>query len=65
MQTLPGYQFDVVSNQGTFINDSIGEVKDSAVLGIFLAVMIIWAHRTNIGRLMRGEESKFSFKKKK
>ena len=34
-------------------------------LGIFLAVMIIWAHRANIGRLMRGEESKFSFKKKK
>jgi glycerol-3-phosphate acyltransferase PlsY len=34
-------------------------------LGVFLAVMIIWAHRANIGRLMRGEESKFSFKKKK
>ena len=25
----------------------------------------IWAHRSNIGRLMRGEESKFSLKKKK
>ena len=32
-------------------------------LGIVLAVMIIWAHRTNIGRLMRGEESKFVLKK--
>jgi len=38
---------------------------DLMPLGIFLAVMIIWAHRANIGRLMRGEESKFSFKKKK
>ena len=32
-------------------------------LGIVLAVMIIWAHRTNIGRLLRGEESKFVLKK--
>ena len=32
-------------------------------LGTVLAVMIIWAHRSNIGRLMRGEESKFVLKK--
>jgi glycerol-3-phosphate acyltransferase PlsY len=32
-------------------------------LGLVLAVMIIWAHRSNIGRLMRGEESKFVLKK--
>lgn len=41
-KALPGYQFDVVSNQGTFINESIGEVKDSAVLGIFLAVIVLY-----------------------
>lgn len=41
-KALPGYHFDVVSNQGTFINDSIGEVKDSAVLGIFLAVIVLY-----------------------
>lgn len=41
-KALPGYQFDVISNQGTFINDSIGEVKDSAVLGIFLAVIVLY-----------------------
>ena len=34
-------------------------------LGVVLAAMIIWAHRSNIGRLIRGEESKFSLKKKK
>ena len=33
-------------------------------LGTVIAVMIIWAHRSNIGRLMRGEESKFTIKKK-
>ena len=32
-------------------------------LGVVLAVMIIWAHRSNIGRLMRGEESRFVLKK--
>ena len=41
-KALPGYQFDIVSNQGTFINDSIGEVKDSAVLGVLLAVIVIY-----------------------
>jgi len=32
-------------------------------LGVVLAAMIIWAHRSNIGRLLRGEESKFVLKK--
>lgn len=41
-KALPGYRFDIVSNQGTFINNSIGEVKDSAVLGIILAVIILY-----------------------
>ena len=41
-KALPGYSFDIVSNQGTFINNSIGEVKDSAVLGIVLAVIILY-----------------------
>ncbi len=41
-KALPGYKFDVVSNQGTFINSAIGEVKDSAVLGILLAVIVLY-----------------------
>ncbi|WP_446425255.1 glycerol-3-phosphate 1-O-acyltransferase PlsY [Mailhella sp.] len=32
-------------------------------LGVVLAVMIIWAHRANIKRLLRGEESRFVLKK--
>ena len=41
-KALPGYHFEVVSNQGTFINESIGEVKDSAILGVILAVIILY-----------------------
>lgn len=41
-KALPGYQFDIVSNQGTFINSSIGEVKESAILGILLAVIVLY-----------------------
>lgn len=41
-KALPGYHFDVISNQGTFINESIGEVKDSAVLGVLLAVVVLY-----------------------
>lgn len=32
-QALPGYRFQVITNQGTFIKNAIGEVKSSAVLG--------------------------------
>lgn len=41
-KALPGYHFDIVSNQGTFINESIGEVKDSAVLGVILAIIVLY-----------------------
>lgn len=33
------------------------------VLSIFVAAFLIWTHRKNIGRLMKGNENKFSFKK--
>ncbi len=32
---------------------------------ILIGVIVIWMHRTNIKRLFNGQESKFSFKKKK
>ncbi|MBQ6394962.1 MAG: glycerol-3-phosphate 1-O-acyltransferase PlsY [Atopobiaceae bacterium] len=38
----------------------------SPALMVFLVIgpcLVIWAHRANIGRLIRGEESKFAFKK--
>jgi HAE1 family hydrophobic/amphiphilic exporter-1 len=48
-QALPGYKFQVISNQGTFINQAIGEVKNSAVLGLALAVLILFVFLRRIG----------------
>jgi HAE1 family hydrophobic/amphiphilic exporter-1 len=41
-RALPGYQLTTVTNQGTFISNAIGEVKDTALLGIILAVFILF-----------------------
>lgn len=41
-KSMPGYEFHVISDQGEFIGASIGEVKDSAVLGILLAVVVLY-----------------------
>lgn len=49
VKALPGYQFSVVSNQGTFIKSAIGEVKDSAIMGILLAIVILYLFLRRIG----------------
>ena len=36
-----------------------------ALCSILLAVLIVWCHRANLGRISRGEESKLSFKSKR
>lgn len=41
-RSLPGYEFHIINNQGEFIGNSINEVKDSAMLGILLAVIILY-----------------------
>lgn len=41
-KSLPGYNFHIVSNQGDFISSSIQEVKDSALMGILLAVIVLY-----------------------
>lgn len=41
-KSMPGYEFHIVSNQGDFIGASIGEVKDSAVMGILLAMIVLY-----------------------
>lgn len=33
-------------------------------IGCVMAVIMLYAHRSNIGRIIRGEENKLSFKKK-
>lgn len=41
-KSMPGYEFNVISNQGDFIGASIGEVKDSAVMGVLLAMIVLY-----------------------
>lgn len=48
-QALPGYHFKVITNQGTFINNAIGEVKESAVLGILLAILVLFVFLRRFG----------------
>ena len=48
-KALPGYHLKVVSNQGTFINNAIKEVKDTALMGILLAVVVLFVFLRRIG----------------
>lgn len=48
-KALPGYQLTVISNQGTFISDAINEVKNTLLLGVALAVFIIFLFLRRIG----------------
>ena len=48
-QALPGYKFSVISNQGTFIKNAINEVKNSAVLGMLLAVIVLFVFLRRVG----------------
>ncbi len=48
-KALPGYQLTLVSNQGSFIRDAISEVKDSALMGIVLAVVVLFFFLRRIG----------------
>lgn len=48
-RTMPGYHLTVVSDQGAYISAAIGEVKHSALLGIVLAVLIIFLFLRRVG----------------
>ena len=41
-KALPGYSFTVVKNQGTFISNAVNEVRQSALIGIILAVVVLF-----------------------
>ena len=34
------------------------------VMGIFIGALVVWKHRGNLKRILKGEESKFSFHRK-
>jgi len=48
-KALPGYQLTVVNNQGKFINNAIKEVENSALIGILLAVFVLFLFLRRIG----------------
>jgi HAE1 family hydrophobic/amphiphilic exporter-1 len=48
-KALPGYEFIRVQDQGAYINDAIGEVKNTLILGILLAVFILYVFLRRIG----------------
>ncbi|WP_430816684.1 efflux RND transporter permease subunit [Carboxylicivirga sp. RSCT41] len=48
-QRLPGYKLQVVNNQGAFIQSAIGEVQESALYGIILAVFVLFIFLRRFG----------------
>jgi hydrophobic/amphiphilic exporter-1 (mainly G- bacteria), HAE1 family len=41
-KALPGYEFIAVQNQGQFIQSSINEVEETALIGIIIAVFVLF-----------------------
>jgi HAE1 family hydrophobic/amphiphilic exporter-1 len=48
-KALPGYEFIRVQDQGAYINNAIGEVKNTLLIGILLAVFILYIFLRRIG----------------
>ena len=48
-KALPGYEFIRVQDQGSYIHSSIGEVKNTLIVGILLAVFILYIFLRRIG----------------
>ncbi len=48
-KALPGYKLQTVTNQGSFINDAINEVQESALFGIVLAVFVLFLFLRRFG----------------
>ncbi|TAL63563.1 MAG: efflux RND transporter permease subunit, partial [Bacteroidetes bacterium] len=48
-KALPGYQFIRVQDQGAYIHNAIGEVQNTLIIGILLAVFILYVFLRRIG----------------
>jgi len=48
-RALPGYEFIKVTDQGTYINNVIGEVKNTLIIGILLAIFVLYVFLRRIG----------------
>ncbi len=48
-KALPGYELTVIQNQGAFIKTAVNEVKQTALIGIILAVLVIYVFLRRLG----------------
>ena len=48
-KALPGYELTIIQNQGEFISQAIDEVKQTALIGILLAVIILFVFLRRAG----------------
>ena len=48
-RALPGYSLQQVTNQGKFISNAISEVQNTALLGILLAVVVLFLFLRRLG----------------
>jgi len=51
-KALPGYKLKVISNQGDFINNSINEVEQTALIGMALAIFVVFLFLRRAGTTM-------------
>jgi HAE1 family hydrophobic/amphiphilic exporter-1 len=51
-KALPGYEFIKVQDQGKYIENAILEVKNSTLIGIFLAVIVLYVFLRRLGTTM-------------
>ncbi len=48
-RALPGYRFQVIQNQGEYIASSIGEVQQTALIGILFAIFVLFLFLRRLG----------------
>lgn len=48
-KALPGYELTIIQNQGEFITSAVNEVKQTALIGILLAVAVIYIFLRRVG----------------
>lgn len=51
-KALPGYKFTIVANQGTFVKSAVDEVKNTLLVGILLAIVVLYIFLRRIGTTM-------------
>ena len=48
-RSLPGYKVDVIQDQGRFIQSAVNEVEQTGLIGIILAVIVLYVFLRRIG----------------